>query len=198
MSFDTLLDRLNRRQRQALAAAILVLLLISVWSLVVAPVFGWFAEHHSALALTRRQAETAQRVAARGPELSGKLETLEASGVLKASLFAPAAAPNPAAKLQAEARRYLGASGAQITNSQILPETSEHGFRRLALRVILRGPLKKLQKAVHGLESANTPIFIHGLTVRSPQAAPRPGNAKPPAADLTMTLELHAFMEAGS
>lgn len=197
MTFDALLERLNKRQRQVLAAGILALALVLVWSLIIAPVLGWFAEHHGALALTRERARVAQQIAAHGPELSNRLETLRGSGVLKASLFASASDPNPAARLQAEARRLLGPSGAQIVNSQTLPEASEHGFKRLALRVTLRGDLKKLQKAVHGLESANKPIFIHGLTLRSPHAAPRPGTAPPPAAQLTMTLELHAFMEAG-
>lgn len=196
MSLDALLDRLNRRQRQALAASILVLAILFVWSLTVAPVIGWFADHHAELGLTRAHAETAQEIASHGPELTWKMEELKADGVLKASLFAQAADPNPAARLQAEARRLLGASGVQIANSQILPETSEQGFRRLALRVTLRGPLDKLQRAVHGLESSKAPIFIHGLSLRSPYAAPRPGTAQPPAADLTMVLELHAFMEA--
>lgn len=196
MNFGALIERLGRRQRQALAAAILATALMLVWTLIVAPVTGWFAGHHGALALTRARAEAAQRVAAHGPELSRKLEALKAGGVLKASLFAPAAEPNPAARLQAEARQLLGASGAQIVNSQILPEASEHGFRRLALRVTLQGKLEALQKAVHNLESAQKSLFVYGLTLRSPHAAPRPGNAPLPAADLTLTLELHAYMEA--
>ena len=196
MNPEALLSRLTKRQRQMAALAVLLLAILLVWSLVAAPVLGWFADHHGALTQTRRQAETAQRTASHGPELSRKLETLKAGGVLKASLFAPAAEPNPAAKLQAEARRLLGASGAQIANSQILPETSGNGLRRLALRVTLRGSLEKLQKAVHGLEALKAPVFIQGLSLRSPHAAPRPGTAPPPAADLTMVLELHAFMEA--
>lgn len=67
------------------------------------------------------------------------------------------------ASLQAEARRILGQSGMEVTNSQVLPVRKRDTFDYVSVKVVARGGLDQLDQSLADLARFRPVIFIESL-----------------------------------
>lgn len=67
------------------------------------------------------------------------------------------------ASLQAEARRILGQSGMEVTNSQVLPVRKRDTFDYVSVKVVARGELEQLDQSLATLARFRPVIFIESF-----------------------------------
>lgn len=67
------------------------------------------------------------------------------------------------ASLQAEARRILGQSGMEVTNSQVLPVRKRDTFDYVSVKVVARGELEQLDQSLADLARFRPVIFIESF-----------------------------------
>ena len=67
------------------------------------------------------------------------------------------------ASLQAEARRILGQSGMEVTNSQVLPVRKRDTFDYVSVKVVARGELEQLDQSLAELARFRPVIFIESF-----------------------------------
>jgi hypothetical protein len=100
-----------------------------------------------------------------------------------------------AASVQDRLRQVVAASGGRVESSADAGETTDHGFRKLAVRFAIRGPLATVQRTLEAVAAATPALFVEHLVITAPVDARDP--AQPPMLDIDLTVSGYMQAEAG-
>ncbi|HET6306243.1 MAG TPA: type II secretion system protein GspM [Rhodopila sp.] len=165
---------LTGRAGQALAIAIVLLVVAVGWFGAVGPVLSWY--HDRNLLLERRQAllHRMQDVAATLPALRAASGKPDPDDTAATSMVPGATDAVAAADLQERVQQMAGAAGAGLTAIETLPATVTGEWHRVSLRVSLTAPWPVLMDLLRAIEQSPTRILIDDVHFHSATVVTHP------------------------
>ena len=163
----TLIESLSRRQRQALAIAILAILVVVIFSLTIAPLWAINRHYSNTIDSLDQRLQILQRTAAADSGLRSQHEQLKRALASNRQFIKSNTEALAAARLQEVVQRIAGARGMELLSTQILPASEDTGFTRVALKVRMRGKLDNTVKLFHALETTQPYLFLDNVSVRA-------------------------------
>ncbi len=168
------------RMGQALALALLALLLGAIWVAVAVPVLEWHADRADALerrsALARRMAALAAGL----PALQQQAASASASagaGPAAIAVLDGASDAVAAAALTQKLQEMAGQAGASLASTEALPAEQQGAYRRIAVRVAVSAPWPVLVRLLGAIEGATPQMLADELQIRGQRGFIRDGAA---------------------
>ena len=162
-----MIDRLTQKQRQLLAIAILLAVVVAIFSLAVAPIWAINRHYLDTIDHLGKRLEILQRTASAGSELRTQHEQLKRSLAGNRHYLKSTSEALAAANLQGIITRRARSNSMEVLSTQILPVSEEAGFTRVALKVRMRGALENTVKLFHALETGQPYLFLDNVSIRS-------------------------------
>ena len=162
------------RRGQALAMALLLLVLAMAWLAVAEPLVAWHADRAEALqqrsALARRMAQ----VAATLPGLRQQAAAASA-GPAAATLLDGSTDALAGAALQQLIQDMAGRAGAALSSTEALPAEAVASYRRIGVRVAVSAPWAVLVQLLREVGQASPQMLVDDLQIRSSRLFGIPG-----------------------
>lgn len=157
---------LTRQQRQILAVALLLALLVLLLGGAVLPLGRHYLATADSLDSLEQQLEVYQRLAGQLPEQELHLTELEQRESIAQLLFQESRPALASASLQQRVGQLVAQSGGQVVSTQIMPrERSDAPLPEIALRVQIRGDNQTLVGVLHGLAYNQPLLLTQDLTI---------------------------------
>jgi general secretion pathway protein M len=182
------------RAGQALALAILCLVLGGVYLLLVSPVLDLYAQREATLADRRILAPRLSAAAAELPELRARLAELQAAATTRKIALDGASDAIAAANLQSRIEELASAAGVTIGSTEGLAAENRGAYRRIGLRLAISGDYDAMVKLLAAIETAAPPLILsnvqfHGVLRQMGQ----PPMGQPQTSRLDAGFEVYGF-----
>lgn len=174
------------------AVGLLLLLVMAVYSLLIAPLWHTYADNAESIAEQHRLLDRYRQVAAGAERLSDKLDALRNKPIAEEGYLQGDNETLVAAQLQSRIRTVVQDSGGKLTTTQVLAGVDDSGFRRIGVRVTMTADIPDLQQVLHSLESDRPYLFLDNLDISGEQARGRDTRS----GDLTISFDAYGFMRA--
>ncbi len=178
------------RRGQALAVAILLLVLALAGFGAVAPVIGWYQDRQERLQDRRVIAARMAALAATAPALQRAVEAAGAEGPGRRATFDASSDAVAGAALQQRVQDLVTQAGATMASAEALQSETAGPFRRIGVRVTVSGTWPVLVSLLAAIDEAAPRMLVGNLQLQPTQAITT-GSAKP----LDATFTVSAFHE---
>lgn len=168
-----MMQRLDDKQQQRLAVAILGVAVAVVVCLTVLPIYAANASRQDTLDEAQARLVRYQHIAERDLELLPQYESLRSRQKASGNHLRSDTVAVAGAELQRIVKQVTGRRQAQIVSTQILPAAAEQGFVRVAIKVRVRGMLPALLESLYDIENNDVHMFIDNLSLRNNAAGHR-------------------------
>ncbi len=165
------------RPGQALALALLGLLLAVAWLAVAVPVLDRHAERADAV---ERRGALARRMAALAAGLPGlQQQQAAAAGAGPAAIAVLDGASDAiaAAALTQKLQEMAGQAGASLASTEALPAEQQGAYRRIAVRIAVSAPWPVLVRLLAAIDGATPQMLADELQIRGSRGFIRDGAA---------------------
>lgn len=103
------------------------------------------------------------------------------------------------ADLQKFIKATISSAGGQLTSTQVLPSTSENGFKRISVKVRMSGDAEILRSVLYEIESAVPVMIIDQIDIRPVRGKRNRKTRKiEPSSKLNINFQATGFMRAES
>jgi len=153
------------RRGQALAVALLLLVLAAAWAAVASPLLSWHADRAEALQQRTTLARRMAQVAAGLPDLQRQAAAAAAAGPATTALLEGASDAVAGATLQQLIQDMAGRAGATLSSTEALPAEAVAAFRRIGVRVALSAPWAVLVQLLHAVEQSSPQMLVDDLQI---------------------------------
>ena len=161
-----LIESLTKRQRQALALAILALVVALIFTLTIAPLWAVNQHYLDTIDNLDHRLQILQRTTSADSGLRSQHEQLKRALASNRHYIKSNTEALDAARLQGIVKKAAGNKGMEVVSTQILPSGEEAGFTRVAVKVRMRGSLGNAVKLFHSLETGQPYLFLDNVSVR--------------------------------
>ena len=168
-----MMQRLDDRQQQRLAVAILGVAVAVVASLTVLPVYMANASRQGMLDQAQARLVRYQHIAERDRDLLPQYESLRSRQKAAGNHLRSDTVAVAGAELQRLIKQITARHEAQIVSTQILPAADEEGFVRIAIKVRVRGLLPAILQSIYDVETNDVHMFVDNLSIRNNAAGSR-------------------------
>jgi len=174
--------------QRALALALLILVIASLWTLFIQPfVNSWEQASES-------DARSAKLLVKYRDVLGRQEEWLTLDRKLREGSYGHAFVEGSdanlaAAKFQADMKQAIEGSNASVTSVQVLPATKDHDVTQLNEQVTISAPLAALPGLVRQVEQRVPYVFIDSFSVTAPENIPVGAPVQ-----LTISCTFHAYL----
>ena len=151
---------------RALALALTVAALASVWVAVVDPLIGQYQEQAETLAQRRVLARRMEAVAAALPSYRRQAEAAQGVGAAAPALLTEATDTLAAAALQERVQALAQQAGATVASAEALPAEPAGPYQRIGLRVSLSTTYPKLIEVLRRVADASPPMLVDDLRLQ--------------------------------
>ncbi len=153
------------RRGQALALALLLLVLAAAWLAVASPLLDWHTDRAEALQQRGLLARRMAQVAAGLPELQRQAAAAAAAGPVAATLLDGSTDAVAGANLQQLVQDMAGRAGATLSSTETLPAEAVADYRRIGVRVALSAPWAVLVQLLRAIEQASPQMLVDDLQI---------------------------------
>jgi general secretion pathway protein M len=172
------------RRGQALAWALLLVVLAAIWVAAAAPLLDWHAEREETLQQRATLARRMAQVAAGLPELQ-RQAAAAAAGPVAATLLDGSTDAVAGARLQQLIQDMAGRAGATLSSTETLPAEAVASYRRIGVRVALSVSWGVLVQLLLAVEQASPQMLVDDLQIHGVR---RIGVAGEPPLEATFTV----------
>ena len=103
------------------------------------------------------------------------------------------------ADLQKFIKSTISSAGGQLTSTQVLPSTSENGFKRISVKVRMSGDAEILRSVLYEIESAVPVMIVDQIDIRPVRGKRNRKTRKiEPSSKLNINFQATGFMRADS
>jgi Type II secretion system (T2SS), protein M subtype b len=158
--------------RRALALAILLTVLLLIWTAAIEPLIGLGIERRSDIADLLARLAHLEAIVARRPLLQHQARSQEEQLAAAGGLWHGASAAAIAAAVQDRLRKAVTAGGGRVDSSSEAHETIKHGVRKITVHFSIEGTLDTVTETLAAVETARPALFTDGIAITAPDAAP--------------------------
>lgn len=182
--------QLSPPMSRIVAVGLLLLLIASIYSLMIAPIWGMYATNRDSIAQQQELLQRYQRLAANAKDLSEQLAVLRRRPVSGEGYLQGDNETLVSAQLQSRIRNVAQTSGGKLTSTQVLAGIDDNGFRRIGVRVTMTADITDLQRMLHTLEGDRPYLFLDNVDISGEQSRNREGRG----GNLTISFDVYGFM----
>lgn len=155
------------RRGQALAVAILLILLLAVWQGAVAPLLALYGDQTDELEMSRQRVAMMTRLGDQLPALKQQWEQTKSSGAAQKSLVIEGASDAlAAASLQDQLRGMAANAGTTLVSVENLPpDTVQTVYHRIGLKISLNAHWSVLVALLKEIEESNPPLIVDDVQI---------------------------------
>jgi|HubBroStandDraft_6_1064221.scaffolds.fasta_scaffold940015_1 hypothetical protein len=155
------------RRGQALAVAILLILLLAVWQGAVVPLIALYGDQGDELEMSRQRVAMMTRLADQLPALKQRWEQTQRSGAPQKSLVIEGANDALAsASLQDQLRGMAATAGTTLVSVENLPpDTAQGAYHRIGLKISLNAHWPVLVALLKEIEESNPPLLVDDVQI---------------------------------
>ena len=161
------------------ALGLLLGVIVLLYLAIAAPLISLAREYNDSIDDLQFRLAKLNRISAEKPALVQRLDSIRAEGQQDDRFLARDTAALASADLQTQIKTAVSEAGGELTSTQVIPERSEEGYTRIAVKVRMNGGTNVLRQVLHSFESAKPLLFIENLNIR-PIRVPRNPAAKNP------------------
>jgi hypothetical protein len=174
--------------RRSLALAILVLIVLAIWTIVIQP----FVDSWHQAAENNVQAE--RLLSAYRDALQNQAGWLDLARKMREGSYGHGFVDGrdanlASAKFQADMKQAIENADAVITSAQVLSPTKDHDIAQLNERVMVSMPLASLSGFLQRIEQRVPYVFIDNLSITAPE-----NSAAGAPVQLTVSCDFHAYL----
>lgn len=149
---------------RALALALTVVALASIWAVVVDPLVRLYGDRAETLAQRSTLAQRMEAVAAALPTYRHQAEAVKGAGA--PALLPEATDALAAAALQERMQALAQQAGATVASAEALPAEPAGPYQRIGLRVSLSTTYPKLMEVLRRIADASPPMLVDNLRLQ--------------------------------
>jgi general secretion pathway protein M len=165
------------RRGQFVALALLAVGLGVLWTAVASPLLGWHAERTEQLAQRRLMLAHMEQIVATLPALRQEAGRAGSNVPPATELLSGATDAIAGAMLQSAVQDMTAAAGATLASSEALPGEQQGNFRRVALRVAVRGDWPELIALLRAVDESRLRLLVANLQLHATAQQQRTGPA---------------------
>ena len=154
------------RRGQALALALTLLVLATLWLGLLAPMLDWYADRTVILSQQRVLASRMAVIAAMTPALQGQLAAAGASAPRSAAVFGGATDAIAGAALQQTVQDMAARGGAIILSAEMLPPAAAGAYKRIAVHVQVSAPWPILVSLLEAILTGTPHMVVDDMNLR--------------------------------
>ncbi len=162
---------LSPAMRRALALAILLTLIVLVWTTAIRPLIGLSADRRADIAELSVRLAHLEAAIARRPQLQRQAHNREEQLAAAGGLWRGASATAVGAAVQDRLRKAVGAGDGRVNSTSEAHETVDHGFRRITVHFSIEGTLDTMTRTLAAIETARPALFADRVTIAAPDSA---------------------------
>jgi len=151
---------------RALALALTVVALASIWAAVVDPLVHLYQDRAETLAQRSTLARRMEAVAAALPGYRRQAEAAQGAGAAAPTLLPEATDALAAAALQERVQALAQQAGATVASAEALPAEAAGPYQRIGLRVSLSTTYPKLMEVLRRVAEASPPMLVDDLRLQ--------------------------------
>lgn len=174
---------------RVLAVSLTLFAVAAAYLLIVAPLFGLYADRASQLSTREMLRDKIVAAAAALPQLRARVSELSATSDAQQATLQGSSDPIAMANLQNRVEELATSAGAAVSSTETLPPEIRDYYRRIGLRVALNGSYESLMTFIAGLETSTTPLIVDNLQIHTIQS--RAGSTQ--IARLDAAVDVYGF-----
>ncbi len=163
------------RQGQILALGLFVLALCVVWLVVVSPLLGWHEAREEQLTARRLMLAHMTQIAATLPALRQDTRKAEPDAPAAVTLLSGETDAIAGAGLQSVVQDMASAAGVTLASAEALPGEQQGAFRRIGLRVTVRGDWPMLTGMLQAVDESPLRLLVDELQLHATAQPQRSG-----------------------
>jgi general secretion pathway protein M len=189
---------LSPATRRIIAVALLIAVVALPYQLVLKPVFAQYDAYQAEVTNEQDMLARFRRLADSRDELRARLAALQDKPTSTTGYLTGESETLVAAELQTLVRNTVERNGGRLESTQVLPATSESGYRKVALRVRMSADTEALFRILYDLESALPYLFLDSLDIVSrDRRARRRGQGDAGSSTLSVACDVFGYMRSG-
>lgn len=176
------------RRGQALALALTLTALATIWIGAISPMIAWFEDRAATLDIRRVLASHMADLSATLPDLRARLADMEAHGPPPVAVLDGATDAIAGASLQEKLQEIARRVGAKLNSIETLAAEQRGAYRRIGVRVSLTAQWPVLIGLFGAVEKATPRMLVDDVQLRA-----SPLRLRPDEAQISATFTLFAF-----
>jgi general secretion pathway protein M len=191
-----LIESLNNLQRRWLALGLLLAIILVLIATMIWPLIDQSRQNKHKIEDLTMRLQRYKQVAAGKKQVIEKLNSSKDALNDNNQFFKSKSYALASADLQQLVKDAIKNSGGQVTSTQVIPETNEGQFARVAIRVQLSATTVALKKILYIVESSRPILIVDNLRIRSSRGIYDRQLRKRVETDvLTITLEVAGYLQ---
>lgn len=154
--------------RRFLAVAILIAVLIGVWSICVWPAFHYVSGRLSEIETLAFERQHLWEVEGRRATLSQTEAALRNQLAAQVAVWSGPSSAIIAANIQNILRQAVSVGDGQVRSASVIGEEADNGLRKMSMRFQVEGSLGTLQHLLLAIEQTQPSLFVDDLSVAAP------------------------------
>jgi general secretion pathway protein M len=191
-----LIESLNNSQRRWLALSLLLAVILVLIATIIWPIIDQSRQNKQKIEDLTMRLQRYKQVAAGKKQVIEKLNSSKDALNDNNQFFKSKSYALASADLQQLIKDAIKNSGGQVTSTQVIPETNEGQFSRVAIRVQLSATTAALNKILYIVESSRPILIVDNLRIRSSRGIyDRQLRRRVETDVLTITLEVSGYLQ---
>ncbi len=191
-----LIESLNNSQRRWLALSLFLLVTLILVMTIIWPIVDQSRQNKQKIESLSMRLQRYKQVAAGKQQVVEKLDSSKARLDKNNQFFKSKSYALASADLQQLVKDAIKQSGGLVTSTQVIPETNEGQFDRVAIRIQLSASITALKEILYKVESSRPMLIVDNLRIRSSKGVYDRKLRKRVETDvLTITLEVFGYMQ---
>lgn len=191
-----LIESLNNSQRRWLALSLFLLVILILIMTIIWPIVDQSRQNKQKIESLSMRLQRYKQVAAGKQQVVEKLDSSKARLNKNNQFFKSKSYALASADLQQLVKDAIKQSGGLVTSTQVIPETNEGQFDRVAIRIQLSASITALKEILYKVESSRPMLIVDNLRIRSSKGVYDRKLRKRVETDvLTITLEVFGYMQ---
>ncbi|MEE9345027.1 MAG: type II secretion system protein GspM [Methylococcales bacterium] len=191
-----LIESLSNSQRRWLALSLFLLVILILIMTIIWPIVDQSRQNKQKIESLSMRLQRYKQVAARKQQVVEKLDSSKARLNKNNQFFKSKSYALASADLQQLVKDAIKQAGGLVTSTQVIPETNEGQFDRVAIRVQLSASITALKEILYKVESSRPMLIVDNLRIRSSKGVyDRKLRRRVETDVLTITLEVFGYMQ---
>ena len=161
--------RLSNQQQHVLALGILGILLLMIYSFVIAPVLTKYQTENQQIETLTDQLQRYKRLSDSRDYEAELLKKVKQDSPLKSFFLEGETRSVVSAKLQQKLKQVVAQTGGQIVSTQGLPQTTDNtqSIPGVTLKVQLKAGIDELKELLFAMETSRPGLYVENLSISS-------------------------------
>ncbi len=183
------------KQQRWLALALLLFLLFILVFVVIVPVVSASWDYYDQQQELGFRLQRAKKIVARKPAISEAVANIKQQYQQQNYFSKRDKESLASADLQKFIKSSISQAGGELTSTQVLPHSSEQGFKQVKVKVRMSGDIEVLRNVLHDIESSGQIMLITQLDLRPVRGRRNRKTRKiEPSDKLNANFQVVAFM----